>query len=273
MPQSISVPTENEQPSGGIGLSKYLSTAGVCPRRGAQLLVESGRVTVNSVRAERVSMHIFPGDKVCVDGKHVAPVTEKVYVMLHKPRGYVCTVKDRHAEKKAIDLIPLAKQYRLVSAGRLDKDSEGLILFSNDGDFIDRLTHPRYQTMKIYEVSIGDELSSADITRLTVIGIRDQGDLLRAREVTPVLPGKYRFVLTEGKNREIRRMLAALGKETRRLKRVAVGELLMRGLPVGEWKRLSPAEAQLALRSKFTGNGQKSPNRGNYPEKSSFRRG
>lgn len=231
---------------GGISLTKYLSASGVCPRRGAPALIESGRVSVNGAPALRAAQHVFPGDKVTLDGRAIAPVAEKVYVMLHKPRGYVCTLDDPHAPKKAIDLIPLAQEVRLVSAGRLDKDSEGLILFSNDGLFIEKLTHPRYQTSKIYEVSIADPLTGPEIRRLTVEGIRDDGDLLKAREVSRIAPGKYRFVLTEGKNREIRRMLTALGRETRRLKRVAVGKLELGDLPLGRWRRLTENEVQAA---------------------------
>jgi len=232
--------------NGGISLTKYLSASGVCPRRGAAALIESGRVAVNGEPALRAAQHVFPGDKVTLDGRAIAPVAEKVYVMLHKPRGYVCTLDDPHAPKKAIDLIPLAREVRLVSAGRLDKDSEGLILFSNDGVFIERLTHPRYQTAKIYEVSIAIPLTGPEIRRLTVEGIRDDGDILKAREVSRIAPGKYCFVLTEGKNREIRRMLTALGRETRRLKRVAVGKLELGDLPPGRWRRLTEKEVQAA---------------------------
>lgn len=231
----------------GISLTKYLSASGVCPRRGAAALVESGRVAVNGTPALRAAQHVFPGDTVTLDGRKIEPVAEKVYVMLHKPRGYVCTLDDPHAPKKAIDLISIAREIRLVSAGRLDKDSEGLILFSNDGAFIEHLTHPRYQTAKIYEVSIAVPLSEPEIRRLTVEGIRDGGDLLKAREVRRIAPGKYRFVLTEGKNREIRRMLTALGRETRRLKRVAVGRLGLGDLPLGRWRRLTKEEVQSAL--------------------------
>lgn len=236
-----------KEESKGVSLTKYLSASGVCPRRGAAALVDSGRVAVNGAPALRAAQHVFPGDTVTLDNREIAPVAEKVYIMLHKPRGYVCTLDDPHAPKKAIDLIPPARKIRMVSAGRLDKDSEGMILFSNDGAFVDHLTHPRYQTAKVYEVSLGSSLGTPDIRRLTVEGIRDRGELLKAREVRRIAPGKYRFVLTEGKNREIRRMLEALGKETRRLKRVAVGRLEMGSLPTGRWRRLTEEEVRAAL--------------------------
>ena len=133
--------TEADKRTDGISLTKFLSTAGLCSRRGAEALIGSGRVQVNGTAAERGAMRIGPGDRVTLDGKPVTPMTEKLYIMLNKPRGYVCTLEDRHAARKAVDLIPQAKHLRLVSAGRLDKDSEGLILFSNDGDFVAHLTH------------------------------------------------------------------------------------------------------------------------------------
>ena len=119
-----------------ISLTKYLSSSGVCSRRGAEALIDSGLVEVNGRTADRGAMRIPPGDQVKYNGRIIAPPAEKLYFMLNKPRGYVCTLNDRHAAKKAVDLIPRAKTARLVSAGRLDKDSEGLILFSNDGDLV-----------------------------------------------------------------------------------------------------------------------------------------
>ena len=225
-----------------ISLTKYLSTSGVCSRRGAEELITAGRVSVNGVTAERGAMRISPGDKVLFDGRPIAPPAEKLYIMLNKPRGYVCTLEDRHAAKKAVDLIPQAKTVRLVSAGRLDKDSEGLILFSNDGDFVARLTHPRYEVEKTYRVSLAGELTPEAIHILTTTGIRDRGETLRARSIRPAGPGHYEFVLGEGKNREIRRMAEHFHLEVRRLARIAVGNVRLGSLPCGETRKLSPDE-------------------------------
>lgn len=179
-------------------------------------------------------------DRVTLHGKPVAPVREYVYIMLHKPRGYVCTMEDPHAKKKAVDLIPLSKEIRIVSVGRLDKDSEGLLLFSNDGDFIARLTHPRYEVRKIYQVSVEGEIDPVALHHLTNDGIRDRGDLLKAERIECIAPGKYEFTLHEGKNREVRRMLEYCGKATRRLKRVAVGPAWTRQSPAGQ---MAPPDA------------------------------
>ena len=151
------------------------------------------------------------------------------------------------ARKKALDLIRLPGSPRLFSAGRLDKDSEGMILFSDDGDFVFRLTHPRNEVRKIYEVSMAHPLFPSDIRRM-LEGIESGGDILRALRIEHVSGRKYRFILGEGKNREIRRMAEAVGNEVVRLKRVAIGSLKMGSLPCGSWRELSSEEKALALR-------------------------
>ena len=219
----------------GISLTKYLSTSGICSRRGAEAVIASGAVSVNGIPADRGAMRIMPGDRVEYQGKVVAPTAEKLYIMLNKPRGYVCTLEDRHAARKAVDLIPQAKHTRLVSAGRLDKDSEGLILFSNDGDFVAKLTHPRYEVEKTYRVSLSAELSAEAVRLLTGPGIPDAGDILKARAIRPAgQPGHYDFILGEGKNREIRRMAAYFHLEVKRLARIAVGAVRLGALPCGQ---------------------------------------
>ena len=229
-------------------LTKYLSTAGAASRRHAAELIKDGHVSVNGEVCVDPSVRIAPRDRVTLNGRAVRPVREYVYVMLHKPRGYVCTADDPHAPKKALDLIDLPG-VRLVSAGRLDKNSEGLILFSNDGAWIEQLTHPRHGTRKTYQVTTDRPLSSADIRLLTTTGVQNDGETLRALSIRAEAPGRYIFILGEGKNREIRRMMESLDNRTRRLKRIAVGGLRLGGLPMGQWRKLSPSEAQLALSS------------------------
>ena len=226
----------------GTSLTKYLSSSGICSRRGAEKLILSGQITVNGKTAERGCERILPGDQVEFNGKRIAPPKEKLYLMLNKPRGYVCTLEDRHAAKKAVDLIPQAKATRLVSAGRLDKDSEGLILFSNDGDFVARLTHPRYGVEKTYLVSLAGELSAEAIRQLTGPGVADDGDILRAKLIRPLGNGHYHFVLEEGKNREIRRMAACFHLEVKRLARIAIGAVRLGSLPCGQCRKLTPLE-------------------------------
>ena len=187
-------------------------------------------------------------DRITVDGKPLSQEGEKRYLMLNKPRGYVCTNADPHADLKAVDLIRLTPPLRLFSAGRLDKDSEGLILFSNDGDYVARLTHPRHEILKVYQVRVRREFKPAELEQMRR-GVLERGELLKVHAVSRCGDCTYLITLNEGKNREIRRLTAALGSPTRRLKRLQIGALRLGGLHVGNWRELTPAEIALTLRS------------------------
>jgi len=220
-------------------IAKYIASCGVASRRAAAELVKAGRAAVNGVSVNDPSVRIKSDDKVTVDGKTVSPEPVKYYVVLNKPRGYVCTGADSHAKKRAVDLIDLP--CRLVSAGRLDKDSEGLIIFSNDGEYINRLAHPSFQVLKVYHVRLDRELAAGEIAAL-MEGIRDNSELLRPEHVSRIGERLYAFTLNEGRNREIRRMAAFLGVDVTRLVRISVGKLSLGKLPSGHWRLLTPAE-------------------------------
>lgn len=228
-------------------LTKFLSSSGVASRRKSAELIKTGHVTLNGVVETNPGTRISNEDQVFCDGKKVEmrSAAQRHYIMLHKPRGYVCTSEDEHAAKKAVDLIHTDDGARLFSAGRLDKNSEGLILFSDDGNFVEQLTHPRHEIEKTYEVSTDHPLRPDEIRKL-LNGIRNAGETLRALEINELSPSKYEFVLGEGKNREIRRMMESIGHVTKRLKRVAVGALRIGGLDVGEWRELTEKERALA---------------------------
>ena len=229
-----------------ISLSKYLAFCGVASRRHAVELIREGLVAVNGLVERNPAARVTPDAEIVCGGRKVLPPAHRHYIMLHKPRGYVCTADDVHAAKKALDLIRLSDGARLFSAGRLDKDSEGLLLFSDDGDFVNRLTHPRNGVCKTYEVSMAHMLSPGDRKRM-LTGIEDAGEVLRALSVEHLHGRKYALVLGEGKNREIRRMASALGNEAVRLKRVAVGALKLGSLPCGVWRELSEEEKASAF--------------------------
>ncbi len=228
-----------------IRLVKFIAASGAASRRAAGDLVKAGRVTVNGVPADTPGMSVGPGDEVRLDGKMLRIAERKHYIMLHKPRGYVCTNADPHAERKAVDLIALDPPARLFSAGRLDKESEGLILFSDDGDFVAELTHPRFEILKTYRVETGRELTESELERIRR-GIDDDGDRLTVRSIRPLGGAEYEIVLNEGKKREIRRLTAAVGAPTLRLRRLSVGALRLGALPPGRWRELSPEEITLA---------------------------
>ena len=220
-------------------IAKYIASCGVASRRAALELVGAGRIAVNGIPVKDPSFRVKTGDEVTVDGKIVTPEPVKYYVMLNKPRGYVCTSTDPHASRRAVDLIGLPA--RLVSAGRLDKDSEGLIIFSNDGAYVNRLEHPSFRVLKTYRVRLDRELSARELATLRR-GIEESGEFLHPEAVERIGERLYAFTLNEGRNREIRRMAAFLGAELKRLVRVSVGNLRLGSLPSGKWRLLTPEE-------------------------------
>lgn len=229
----------------GSRLVKILAESGVASRRAAGRMILSGRVTVNGERTLSPGTLVAPSDAVELDGFPLPAPERKRYFMLNKPRGFVCTNSDRFAPCKALDLVRPRRPVRLFSAGRLDKDSEGLLLFSNDGDFVHALTHPRYGICKEYVVNTSRAMSAACLSRLRR-GVVVDGEPLRAVSIEELSPGCYRFILNEGRKREIRRMTAAVGAPTRRLLRVRVGGLRLGDLRPGQWRELAPEEAMTA---------------------------
>jgi 23S rRNA pseudouridine2605 synthase len=227
-----------------VKLVKFLSSAGVASRRKSFELIMKGEVKVNTAVNKEPSSLVNKDDVVTYKEKQIA-IKESVYVMLNKPRGYTCTNDDPYAEKKAIDLINLSN-YRLFSVGRLDKDSEGLILFTNDGDFSNTLMHPKHEITKTYIVTLIKELSFRSIMQLTG-GIIDSGETLKALQVEKISKNKYKFILNEGKKREIRRLVKNVENNVETLRRVAVGNLKIENLPLGKWKYLSQNDLEKAL--------------------------
>lgn len=224
-------------------LSKYLSTCGIASRRKSCEFIRQGRVLVNGKTNNEPGFKISPDDEIIFDGRKVVSHS-RIYVMLNKPRGYICTSDDPHASKKAIDLIELPveqKNVRLFSAGRLDKDSEGLLIFTNDGDYAEKIMHPRYEIQKEYKVKIDSEITDAKLDELRA-GITDDNEFLRPEKIIRDGKCRYTFVLNEGKKREIRRMVKHAGAKTLSLKRVSLGKLELGDLKTGQWKYLSPEE-------------------------------
>ncbi len=232
-----------EEPSLPV-IGKYLAACGAASRRGAVELVKAGRITVNGEVVLDPSFRVKSDDTVAFDGKKVTPESVKRYIMLNKPRGYTCSNSDGHAKKLAVDLIGVPE--RLFSAGRLDKDSEGLIIFSNDGDYVNTLGHPSFSVCKRYHVRLDRELTEKQI-RILLDGITDNGELLKPEALKRIGPALYEFTLNEGRNREIRRMASFCNAQVRRLVRVSVGELELKDLPAGKWRELSEEEIRRSL--------------------------
>ena len=227
-----------------VRLQKYLAEAGIASRRRCEELIEAGQVSVNGKPSRVLGTKIDPQrDSVTLDGKPVV-LEQKVYIALHKPVGCVCTNSDTHGRPLAVDLLPRSLP-RLYTVGRLDKDSEGLLFLTNDGTFSLRLTHPRYKMRKTYFVEVEGELKKAEIARL-LKGVRSDGELLRAEKIFQVRAQVHgtelRLILSEGKKRQIRRMMASVGHSVKRLVRLAVGPIELGNLATSQWRHLTHEE-------------------------------
>lgn len=226
-------------------LQKLLSAAGLCSRRTAESYITAGRVTVNGVPAVLGQRADPRRDEICVDGRSLALEAEPVCLMLNKPRGYVTTLSDEKGRRTAADLVRDCG-VRVYPVGRLDLDSEGLLLMTNDGDLTQRLTHPSHEVSKTYRVTVSGETAGAAV-RLS--GVREldgepirpaRAEVLRENGETAVLE----VTIHEGKNRQVRRMCAACGLKVRRLRRVREHTLELGDLPVGRWRYLTEEEVK-----------------------------
>jgi len=226
-------------------LAKYIARCGAAARRKAADLVKSGQVQVNGRVITDPAFSVDTRDRVLLQGRELTPPADNVYIMLNKPPGYTTSHSDKHAEHLAIELIDCPEAQRLLPAGRLDRESEGLLIFSNDGDFIQQLAHPRYEVHKRYKVTSSIEL---DLPRRQKMlnGISDDGETLHAVKVIPCPEEKNTCIieLNEGKKREIRRMLKACGAATLRLQRISVGQVQLGDLPLGKWRFLTENEVE-----------------------------
>lgn len=228
-----------------VSLSHYLSAAGVASRRKCTEMVKAGMITVNGAIVTEPGFKVNHMVQVSCNGKDIKPTAGRIYIMLNKPPGYVCSSSDPYASKLALDLVNIPDA-RLFSAGRLDCDSEGLLIITNDGIYADKLTHPRYEVCKTYHALVNEPIAETELQRLRA-GIIDDGEKLKPESIECIGKCQYRLILNEGKKREIRRLLGAAGRDTIQLQRVAIGKLLLGNLPVGSWRHLTPDEVDLSM--------------------------
>jgi len=235
--------------SGAAPLVKRLVSGGAGSRRRAAALIRSGAVTVNGEPASAISRLVSPADEVRVNGEPLPQGDARpVYLILNKPPGYISAVSDPRGRVAVLDLVPSALRVPgLVPAGRLDAASSGLIILSNDGAFVDRVTHPRYGVVKEYDVLLDAPLSPRDRDKL-LRGVPIEGGLATARSVSRSARSapRYAVELAEGKKRELRLMMRAVGREVLSLSRVRVGGLRLGALPSGAVRELSAREARKA---------------------------
>jgi 23S rRNA pseudouridine2605 synthase len=236
-----------------VRLQKCLADAGVASRRASEELIVAGRVAVNGEGVRELGVKVDPArDAVTVDGQLIR-ARRKLYVALNKPAGYVCTRQDPQGRRVVTDLLPHAWGH-LYTVGRLDRSSEGLLLLTNDGEFCLLMTHPRYGVLKTYVARVEGRAEPAALKRLAE-GVVDRGERLRARRARLVSANRTHSVieveLAEGKNREVRRLLAAQGLVVDNLQRTRIGPIKLGELPVGKWRVLTPREV-CALRRNVT---------------------
>ncbi len=230
-----------------VRIQKYIADCGLCSRRAAEALMEEGRVTKNGYPVHLGEKMDPSRDLIKVDGKAIKPQNrEKVTLMLYKPRGYITTMSDEQGRKCVADLIA-KERIRLYPVGRLDKDSEGLLLLTNDGDLANKLTHPANNIPKTYRVIVKETLNREHIKAFeNGIYIAEDDYTTRSAEVDilEVKPDRTVFYLTiyEGKNREIRKMCEALGLEVLRLKRDKIADLSIGTLRAGQYRALTAKE-------------------------------
>lgn len=229
-------------------INKFLAESGVASRRGADILIQDGCVKINGKVCD-LGDEVSLSDCVTVKGKVVSIVKKYDYYIMNKPKGYVCTVKDDKGRKTVMELLPQNNR-RLFPVGRLDYDSEGLLLFTNDGDLTYKLTHPRNEVPKTYLVKTEKPVTEDDLNKLRagvyIDGVKTKKCKIKMVETTKTY-SKVHITITEGKNRQVRKMFECINNNVDFLKRIKIGELTLTGLNRGEVRKLSPTEIDYLL--------------------------
>jgi len=221
-------------------LNLFVAKSGAASRRKADVLIQEGKVSINDKAVRQPYYRVSPSDNVFLEGKPLRPLAKSYYI-LNKPNGVTTTMADPFAQRKISEYFPKGVA-GLYPAGRLDRDSSGLIIVTNDGDFCYALTHPKFEIEKEYVVKLAGFFTMRDASR-ALRGVRDQDDLLKVKNVDILTRGKeltrVKVLITEGKKRHLRRLFSRLGFEVVDLVRVRIGRLLLKDLPQGEYRLMS----------------------------------
>ncbi len=226
-----------------IRLNKFLAECGVASRRKCDALILEGKVTVNAETVTRLGVQIDEKtDSVKIDGKKLLRSTELEYIILNKPKGYVSTVSDEKSRKTVLNLIDTKN--RLFHVGRLDVDTTGLLLLTNDGELSYKLTHPKYEIEKTYEIVLDSFLNSSDKNKLEYGIYLEEGKTSKCKIEYPNMQNKrlVQITLHQGWKRQVRRMLAKLDYNVLKLKRISMGSMKLNGLRVGAWRKMAMIE-------------------------------
>jgi 23S rRNA pseudouridine2604 synthase len=225
-----------------VRLNKYISETGICSRREADKLIEAGRVTCNGLPAV-LGTQVGEADEVRVDGRLVGLRKKQIYIALNKPVGITCTT-ETHVEGNIIDLV--GHQERIFPIGRLDKDSEGLILLTNDGDIVNEILRSENNHEKEYLVTVERAVTDLSL-KMMADGVKIMGEITKPCKVSRINEKTFRMILTQGLNRQIRRMCSALGYRVQHLRRVRIINIDLGTLAPGEWRELAEAEVAALL--------------------------
>lgn len=227
-----------------IRLQKFMSNAGFCSRREGERHIAAGQVCVNGVVIRELGSKVDPQkDRVTVGDKWITPESQTVFVVLNKPKGYVTSCRQA-GDRIVLDLIDLPT--RVYPVGRLDKDSTGLLILTNDGDVHHRLSHPSFDHEKEYEVTVDGPISEAALNKMRN-GMPLMGARTRAADITRRSQRRFRIVLKEGKNRQVRRMVRKVGSRVVKLKRIRVANIRLGRLPEGAWRFLTEKEKKVLV--------------------------
>ena len=236
-------PLKANSTSATIRLNKYIASAGVCSRRKADELIQTDRVKVNGKVVHDLGVKITPSiDTIVVDGKQILILDEHVYILFNKPKDCITTTSDERGRTTIMDYV--RSKQRIFPIGRLDRDTTGVLLLTNDGDFSNQLMHPRSKVKKAYKVTLDKALSLGDIQKLSS-GIRLSDGMTEPSEVYPIPGSKNKvigIVIHEGRNRQVHRMFESLGYDVKKLDRVAYGDITYVGVARGQWRYLTNQE-------------------------------
>ena len=238
---------DNAKTDNGIRLNKYLSEAGICSRREADRLIEDGKVTVDG-RTASMGMKVFTSQEITVNGKRVEGKERPVLLAVNKPRGIVCTTSDKDRAENIVEF--LKYPVRIYPVGRLDKDSEGLLLMTNQGELVNRILRGRYGHEKEYLVTVDRPVTEAFIRQMRN-GVEILGTRTKPCEAEITGERSFSIILTQGLNRQIRRMCEALGYQVKTFKRVRIMNVKLGNLKTGQYRELTPAEWEELQRTLF----------------------
>jgi 23S rRNA pseudouridine2605 synthase len=243
---------KNGHESDQIRLNKYIASTGVCSRREADEFISAGLVTINGKLITELGVKVSPGDVVKYNGETLKE-EKKVYILINKPKDYVTTVEDPHAKKTVLDLVKGACKERIYPVGRLDRNTTGVMLLTNDGDLTKRLTHPKFEKLKIYHVHLNKNIKPADMEKIAT-GITLEDGLIKADSISyadPVDKTQVGIEIHSGRNHIVRRIFEHLGYEVGKLDRVYFAGLTKKNLHRGEWRFLSEKEISMLKMNAF----------------------